>query len=262
MEQYFTNFVSNHLVTKLARKDLALNDKISALGESHSILSKDIFRVGFTRSTIQLVDSVVSSMLDTVERIPKVNVLFTNILNSKTGFSYQHAQMCCAVSCACVKQTPLKKDDEVFSKLAFASFFQNVSLISHEKLALLHSQSGLDEAGLEEELREKVLRHPLESGDIVKQYKDIPFGTEFLIRHHHGRFEGVGFSSDMKGLPELSRIFAVSTHLAHLLVDSKEGASQERGSLVADMRKHYSNEAAQPSMRLLEKTLSKETSSL
>lgn len=259
MEHYFTNFVSNHLVTELERKDLSAGERMRVMGEGHSIVSKDVFRFGFTTATIQLVESVLSSMMETVERIPKVNVLFAEVVNSKTGFLYQHAQMCCAVACACVRRTPLKDDGGVFGKLSFASFFQNVSLVEHEELARVTSQKALDGSGAGEELREKVLRHPLESGDLVKKYKDIPFGTDSLIRHHHGSPDGVGFSSDIGRLPELSRIFVLSSDLAHrFLAHGKGRPKGDRTSLIAAMRRRYSKTDARAAMRALEGVFSKE----
>ena len=202
-EKYFTNFISNHLVSQLEQKGRGEDAKIKIIGESYNIAVKEIKRLGLTTATIQLTESIIVSMMETVERIPKMNNFLLKIVNSSSKYIYQHAHMTCAIASSCVRDSLARGEDkDIFQRIALASFFQNISLSDDEELARIHDQESLEKTPLEKEQEQQVLRHALESSEFVKDYENLPRGVDLLIRTHHGASDGVGFSNDLKKLPE------------------------------------------------------------
>ena len=112
MEKYFTNFISNHLVSKLEKTHQKEQKKLTLIGESYHLAIQEIRRIGLTTATTQLTESIINAMIETVEKNPKLNTFFTKIVNSTSGFMYQHAHMCSALTTSCVKETNLPKDDK------------------------------------------------------------------------------------------------------------------------------------------------------
>lgn len=260
MERYFTGFVSTKIVSKLEDESLSYREKLDIMGNGYYVASREIMRLGFTTATMQLVDTIITTMVDTIKNIPKVNALLLGIVNSKTGFLYRHAHMSCAIATACVQETPIYEDRKVFDKLAFAAFFQNVSLIEDEELARISSQEELEGKNLGDDDAEKVLRHALRSCETIQTFKKVSPGADVLVKHHHGSFEGVGFLTDMENLPELSRIFVISSDFAHKFLSYTDEGKRSGGKLVPIMtllKGSYSGPRAKGTFHLLDKAMDK-----
>ena len=261
MERYFTGFVSNNIVAKLENKSIPHREKLNIMGNGYDIATREIMRIGLTTATMQLVDSVLVTMVETIQSIPKVNALLLGIVNSRTGFLYQHAHMSCTIATACIQETPMYEAGKVLDKLAFASFFQNISLVDDEELAKISSQEELDEGeASSEEDRDKVLKHALRSCETVQTFRKVSPGADVLVKHHHGSFEGVGFLTDVENLPELSRIFVISSDFSHKFLSYADGGNRVGGKLIPIMtllKKNYSGPRAKGTFHLLDKAMDK-----
>ena len=222
MELNYTNFISNALVTKLNNPELTEPEQFKVMEESYDMATKKILELGFSSATVQLAESVIAGMVHTVEKIPRMNNFLLQIVNNSSGFIYQHAHMTCAVASSCIQETEFSKDKDIFSKISFASFFQNVLLSEDSNLAKISSEEELKKFRLDKDSQEKVLRHPLDAFNLVQQYGDVPRGADLLIKHHHGSLDGIGFSINIGRLPELSRIFVVASDFVHQFFSIKE----------------------------------------
>ena len=256
MEKYFTNFISNHLVAQLAILHQKENEKLALLGESYHVAIKEITRLGLTTATIQLTEAIITTMIETIEKTPKINNFLVKIVNSPSGFLYQHAHMCCTIALSCAKEASLHKEDKsIFQKIAFASFFQNISLVEHEDLAKIYDEQDFEHKQLTSKEKEKILHHALESQQFIQEYKDIPYGTDILIKHHHGHPDGIGLTHNISQLPNLSRIFALSTRFIHIMLFYKEKNIYQ--PILSILKKQYPDVSALSTLKLLEKVLQK-----
>ena len=261
MSHNYSNFISNHFVSKLATKDLGEKEKMALLGEGHYIVTQEILKGGFTTATVQMTEALITSMLKTVVSIPHLNKLLLKVLKTDSGFIYQISHITCAISAACIQESSMPRDKSLFKKIAFASFFQDISLANNEKLAEIGSMQELEEGNFDESTQKKVISHAFENSKFVKQYPDIPYGADTLIKHHHGAIDGTGFSTDIAKLPEQSRILAVSSDFARLFLRFLDGGGHDDenkdNNILEALHKKYSSPGAMPTLRLLDKVIHK-----
>ena len=245
MKVNYTNFISNALVTKLNNPDIKGDNKLKLIGESYEIATQEIITSGFNSATGQLTESIVSSMSETVQKIPRMNNFLLKVINGHPGFIYQHAHMCCAIATSCIQETSTSSDKNILQAISFASFFQNIALHEFGDLAKISTDEEF--AKLNSDSQEKVKNHALESFKFIQQYKDIPRGADLLIKHHHGSFEGIGLVTDISKLPQLSRIFTISADFVHHFLHLKEKAEagEESSKPVIDvLEDKYTNAAS------------------
>ena len=257
MAHNYSNFISNHFVSKLSDKNIDEQERIFLIGEGHYIVTQEILKGGFSPAVVQLTETLITALVETVEYIPQMKQLLLKVINAKSGFLYQHSHICCAISAACIQESSIPKDKKLLQKVAFASFFQDISLADDEALADIASEQELLERPVSERSQHKVLHHALDNSEFVKQYKGHPYGADILIKHHHGSPEGMGFSTDIGRIPELSRIFAVASDFARLFLRFLGEEAGKDINIIAAMKNKYSSAGAAPTLRLLDKVIHK-----
>ena len=254
-------FVSRQLSHKITTPPSSYKDKLQLMAKGHDIIHREFTGPHFDEDIIKLTDNIILSMVNSVQHDSQINSLLLKIFNSELGFIYQHAHMSFIIASNCIRETPMYEDSKAFYTLAFASFFQNISLAGHEDLAKIFDEKGLNDMELDEDSRKMVTQHALHSYNIVKEFHDRPRGTELLIKHHHGSTEGIGFmQSNIDRFSELDRIFLISSDFVHYFISYKEKNQREGGKLVPIMyalQKRYSTPRGKSTFHLLDKTLLK-----
>ena len=261
MEKYFSAFISNQFMEKIKDRKLSEQERLVVMSKSYDIVAKKIVDLVIDEFVIKMINSIISTMVQSIENNSHINVLLFNIVNSPIGFIYQHAYMTCAVASACVRETSISKDHKVFQKIAFASCFQNISLSQDENLAKIFNLDDLEERKLNEDSKNLVLHHALESYNLIRNYEQIPLGADTLIKQHHGSLSGVGFlTSDVENFSILSRIFLISSDFVHYFLTYKEKSRAQGGKLLPIMsvlQKKYFSPKAKSTFNLLDRTFMK-----
>ncbi len=247
-EQNFTNYLSNILVSKLENKTLDINEKVGLISASHNIAINEILKVGFNSATIQLTESIIESMMETLDAFKDISPLLRKIINSKGTFNYIHAHMTCAVAVECLKKLE-NLNPKAYKKMAYAAFFKDAYLFHHDNsLQMINSRDLLNnKSKLSQKDYELVIGHALDASELVKKYTDIALGVDELILHHHASKTGIGFHPNhIEELDQESQVFIFSSEFVDKLLYYKEHGGQAT-PIILEMKKNYSG----PKMSLI-----------
>jgi response regulator RpfG family c-di-GMP phosphodiesterase len=251
----FAIMLSNRLVEKIESPTMDVTTKIQLMGESYDIAVREITKLGFNSETVQLTDTIIQNMIKNFERNPEMSGLLHKVINSKTGLLYQKSHMISVVASDVVKN--LKIDDKgAHDKLAFAAFFHDISLSEYDDLTQINSFEELEKAQLTETAWDLVFNHANDAAMIIKNHPDAPTGVDDIIRHHHGAFNGKGFSNSIEKLPDLSKVFIIAHNFVLELIKFKELGGEPK-PITEELFKRYPSPEAAIIIRALEKTLKK-----
>ncbi len=251
----FAIFLSNRLVDKIESPQLNETQKIQIMGESYDIATKEIIKLGFNSETIQLTDTIIDNMVKNFEKSPEMSGLLHKVINSKTGLIYQRSHMTSVVACEVIRN--LKLNDHLANeKIAFAAFFHDIMLTDRDELTKINSFEELEKAQLSEADWDLVFNHANEASLLIKNHPEAPIGADEIIRHHHGAFNGKGFSNAIEKLPDLSKIFIIAHHFVMELIKFKENGGEPK-PITEELFKRYPSPDIAIIIKALEKTLKK-----
>lgn len=251
----FAIYLSNRLVDKIEAPGIEDAHKIQIMGESFDIASKEIVTLGFTSETIQLTDTIIENMIKNFQKSPEMSGLLHKVINSRTGSLYQKSHMTSVVASEMVKNLKFA-DPNAFEKIAFAAFFHDIMMTDREDLAKINSFEELEKAHLSEQDWDLVFNHANEASQLIKNHPEAPVGADEIIRHHHGAFNGKGFSNAIEKLPDLSKIFIIAHHFVLELVKFKETGGEPR-PVTEELFRRYPSPDAAIIIKSLERTLKK-----
>lgn len=254
----FATFLSNKLINRIESAENNLLLKIELMGEAYYIATREILQLGFNREIVQLSDMIIENMIKSFEKSPEMSGLLHKVINSKSGLLYQRSYMIAVVACEMMKNLGAESETSK-EKLAFAAFFHDILLTEHEALSKINSMEELEKGKLSEKDWDIVFNHANDAAQLIHTHPESPMGAELIIRHHHGAFNGKGFSNDIENLPELSRIFIVAHHFVLELMKFKEQGGQPR-PITEELHKRYPSKNMSVIIRALEATLKKKKS--
>jgi hypothetical protein len=252
----FTNFMSDHLLEKLELENLKTEEQIEIMAKSYDIALDQIHKLGFTSATIQLTDAIVDNMIKSSKLSPEMSGMLHKIINSENSSLYLHAHMTSIVACECLKNLGHDRDD-LYKKLAYASFFKDLVLVDKPELAKINSQEDLESAEISDQEYDLVFNHALESATLIKSHPEAPVDVDTIIKAHHGAINGKGFSTTSGSkLSSLARIFVVSCDFVEQLLFYKEQGGAPK-PIIDELRSKYTGPEMEVVIKALAKTLKK-----
>lgn len=255
MRENFTNFVSNFLVEQLeSTYQGPLDKQLEHISKSYDVATKEIVKIGFNTATIQLTESVLESMTKTIENSPEMGPLLRKVLNSKTGYMYQHCHMTSIVASE-ILNTLGAGTKENHLKMAFAGFFHDISFVHNEDLAKITSYEELEKAELNEQDWDLVFNHALEASILVGRHPDVPKGVVEIIRNHHGAMNGKGFTiTEPEKLSGMDKIFFIACEFVKQLLAYKESGGKP-APIIDSLFERYTDPEMVKVIKALELTL-------
>lgn len=253
--QNFTNFISDHLSQKLEENNFKnIESKIEVISQSYDIALKEIKSLGFNSATIQLTDSIVKGMISASKDLPEVNNVLHKVINSKSGYLYQHGHMTSIVANEIAKNLCI--DHELVTlRLAYASFFKDIAFVDNEDLAKISTFQDLELSSISEEDWELVFNHALEGALLIRKHPEAPIDVDTIIKNHHGTTNGKGFSTNnIEKLPQESKIFIIACEFVRKLLEFKEKGGKPH-PIVDELYKTYSSPDMIRIIKALEQTL-------
>lgn len=213
----FTNHVSKELVAKLSDDSLSQTERIAVTSASYDYSVDQLRKIGMSTNTVPVVEAVVDSMLKTVndagDSKAKIFDLLKDLLSDSNSYAYKHVHMTSVISSCLIKASEWGNEEQV-RKLAFVSFFHDITLTSEEMLKV-HSRKELIESQLSDADKKIVENHALHASEMVLEYPDLPLGAESIIKQHHGSPTGQGFVKNVTGaVSPLAATFLVAEEFA------------------------------------------------
>lgn len=258
VQKNFTNFLSDQLVKMLEVGFDEIDEQIEAVGDSYNVATKEILKLGFTSATVQLTDSIVENMVEIFDKTSEMSTLLHKIINSKSGYLYQHCHMTSVVSSECIKNLGIetKADHE---KLAYAAFFKDISFVENENLAKITTYEELEESEVSEEDWDLIFNHALEASVLITKHPEAPIGVGDIVKHHHGAMNGKGFSTaNVSKLTALQQIFLISSEFVKELMAYREKGGKPT-PIIDELYQKYPTPDMVTVIKALEQTLKRKS---
>jgi len=201
-------------------ENVSLEDSLTAMQAVFHVVHSAFETDGFTPQIQKMTMASVSLALATIHKNPKLSDLVKRLDSNRDSYISWHST---ALAFLCCKFATMLgwESDSTFYKLALASIIHDLALPS-DHLARIQSLSQLEAAGLTLEERELVLRHPLEAGELVNCFEEIPGEVAFIVEQHHERQDGTGFPRgvDHNDVSPISALFIISLDIVSYMYDS------------------------------------------
>jgi hypothetical protein len=212
------NFVCSRLSDMMDDDEMKLPRRIKMASHAFIVVSHQVRNVGLTPATIQLAQAISDTLVYSVNQIPHYQVALDEMLDLHCHYSYQLFHLASILSYDVIRRMEWGTQDH-HERLTFASLFANVTL-SYEQWSQIRTQEVLENAtDLTEEHKQKIIRHALAASEILKKSKDIPQGSELIVKYHHGSPDGIGFAQKVnETFSPLANIYVIAEEVAHFII--------------------------------------------
>lgn len=251
-EQYFINFVSNHLIKKL-EGNLEAEERIVVTGTSYDLINNQITHIGnLDEATSDLSDQSILSMVQSVQESPTLNKLLGFLFTSKISYAYQRCHMVSVICHYILSKLEINKP-QYLETLSFVSFFSDITLKTRTQIEI-NSQTDLDNADLDDEDKLAVLYHARDAAKIIKEHHTAPQGIEQIILETHGNPNGIGFNDNPpEEIHNLSKIFIVADSFVKKLLNPSK--YKEKKEILAELYVTCQNPGYQKIIKVLEQKI-------
>jgi response regulator RpfG family c-di-GMP phosphodiesterase len=257
--EQFTIYLSNHLISKLEGIEQVgdLAEKIEIISDSYGVAINHINEIGLTRSTIQLTDSIVSTMGKTFEYHPQISSHLQNVLISKGSKLFQYYHMISIIASESLKVLG-NTNLNYLQSLTYAAFFHDLALTEFPDLTKISNSEELEFLKNEQmDQYELVNLHAKVSADLIKNQQGFGEFTAQIVREHHGSITGIGFPYPPdKSLHPLSRLFIIVEEFVRHLFRYQEAGGAPK-PVIEILKEKYPEEEFKVSLSALNKLLIK-----
>jgi len=247
--QYFTNFVTNELVSKLENDDLSLEERILTTSYAHEIVRERLQQLEIDQASIELSETSINSMVKSVRNSPEVVNLLKMLFSNKVSYAYQHAHLL-ALICHYILSKQSWYKNEHLNILSFVSFFADATLKTIPQMRI-SSLSELEKADLTEEEKEQVMYHARDAVNLLNLHPDATDYIKTVLLQSHGTINGVGFADDPpEELHPLSKVFIIADQFVKILLNPELPSTKKE--ILALMQRKYSGNSYHKIMKALE----------
>ena len=160
----------------------------------------------FNKNRVETYSSILDDLKNDIEEkdielVTSIKTLIS-VINAKDRYTYGHSERVVLYSKLLAEKLCLSREDK--TNLIQGSFMHDIGKINISKEILLKKMP------LTKEEWEILKSHPEEGIEIIKPVKSLEKIIP-IIKHHHERFDGTGYPSNLKGeeIPYLSRVLSV-----------------------------------------------------
>jgi HD-GYP domain-containing protein (c-di-GMP phosphodiesterase class II) len=247
--QYFTTFVTNHLVEKLEREDLTLEERILTTANAHEIVRESIQQMGLDQSSVDLSDASINSMIKSVKNSPEVANLLKFLFSNKVSFAYQHCHLL-ALLCHYVLSKQVWYKQEHLHILSFASFFSDVTLKSTQQMQIACMRD-MAESNLTDEEKRQVMNHAADATKILEGHPEANDFIRTVLLQSHGKVDGIGLENNpSEELHPLSKIFIVADNFVKTLLNPAHPSTKK--DILPLLSARFTNPSYQKIIKALE----------
>jgi hypothetical protein len=216
--QSFTTFVTNHIVQRLERDDLTLEERILTTANAHEIVKDTVKKMGLDLTAIELSDASINSMIKSVKNSPRVVNLLKMLFSNKVSYGYQHSHLLALMCHYILSKQSWYREDHLYT-LSFVSFFSDITLESNQQMQI-GTMKDLLEANITDEEKRAVINHAY---DAIKTLVTHPEANDYIrtvLTQSHGRCDGVGLEDNPgEDLHPLSKVFIIADSFIKVMLN-------------------------------------------
>jgi hypothetical protein len=247
--QFFTTFVTNHLVEKLERDDLTLEDRILTTANAHEIVRDSIQQMGIDQAVMELSDASINSMVRSVKYSPEISNLLKLLFSNKVSYAYQQSHLL-ALMCHYVLSKQSWYKPEHLEILSFISFFADVTLKSNQQMQI-SSLKDLAESSLTDDEKLQVIHHAADAVRILEEHPGSNAYLKTVLLQSHGKKDGIGFEENpSEDLHPLSKVFIIADCFIKTLLNPSLPSSKKE--ILPLLSARFTNPSYQKIIKALE----------
>lgn len=209
----FKVYFSNRMIAQLQNEDLNEAYKVEVNSYIATVVRENVLNVGFDPITVEMTTACISSMLETVRSVPKLQELFDVVGLSESSYSFKLSLLTAATAHHMLLQLPWSKNEHR-KKVTYAAFFKDI-VLSDERLMKIRSLDQLETTLFSKEEKSLVHKHAFLSSVLIKHFEEMPAGVETLIKEHHGDKQGMTLKREPDAeICPLSRLLMIAEEFA------------------------------------------------
>lgn len=246
-QERFTTFFSNSLIDNMEKEfnddKTTIGRRVEIAGEAYDHAMAQLNEVGFNQSTINLADSIITGIEQNCDKVPKVGVLLSKILSSKSSLLYQKAHITSSIAIEALKSFIVNDPEKLNNSiriLTCAAFFNDIGLIENEELSVISNKEELDILDPSEDELKLINNHAAAASKIVSEFPENTVELQTIIKEHHGHIDGTELcSSPANEISGLSKIFVIAEDFARHILHYKEDKTSAPTSITSALYDKY-----------------------
>lgn len=216
------NSISEEIITKLDSGELSLEEKLVFSDKMIGNLGKKLMKQGFDPETIVMAKNLVHSVSKVAQKDTKISRLMDRLLSSEASYRYKNVQLVTYFGIRIIKGSDWGSP-QLEEKFIFAATLHDITL-TKDSWCRIHSHEQLNEADLDDEVKEKILNHAADAAKLIGTIPKAPMGAETIISKHHGSLSGKGFAEYAStSMTPIELAFYVSEEYSRIILSMPDG---------------------------------------
>ncbi|MBF0205946.1 MAG: hypothetical protein HQK53_03570 [Oligoflexia bacterium] len=209
----FINQISGIIVSQLENGDLSNSDRMELTEQGADLVYNQIFENKSASEEVVKISKVCASSINKIIKdTPQFSSILSTLLHNKTKYVYLHSILASYIASELIKKMPWGTDEHA-EKISFVLFFHDIYLspIFDKHPEIMTEEELYFNPTLSGDEKEIVLNHARMAAELVSSFKQIPIGSDIIIKQHHGTTSGVGFATEYKDdISPLAKVIVIA----------------------------------------------------
>jgi hypothetical protein len=250
--QKFTSVV-NGKFKALLNSD-KLNDK--SKDEISKYVLVQLSSTGFSEANLSLATNSIKKQTERILNSDSKLDLLAKVYNSQLGFRFQRNYMISIIGSLIVKNSDWA-DSKLSESINMASYIHDMFLETEDEMNIT-SDYELDQFTKDNEKKIRIKNHALQASEKAALIDKIPADVVKIVRQHHGRNSGSGYSTELSSeIVKLSILFIVAEEVALAILKSPREKINLLGIFKEIIKKYNDNENVSKCLSALSKSFEK-----
>jgi hypothetical protein len=184
-----TRSLSNQLLSALLKPSTSPLDRYKAQGSAHHYLHDFALTLNFDQSTIELVEELVATMVETTKTNNSTAELIKLVVLQKESMHFQGFYLTNLLNYYLLRCTDQLTTTKV-EHLTYATLFCDLHLTGDQFLITSKDQIQSNPSG---QVQENLRQHAFKNSEYIRSYPDIAPEIIKLVREHHGDEVGMDY---------------------------------------------------------------------
>ncbi|MBF0362904.1 MAG: hypothetical protein HQK49_17930 [Oligoflexia bacterium] len=209
----FINLASSSLITQLESQVVSTSERVDLAEQGLELITSEIFENKVaSEEVIKISKLCVNSVQQVIKESTRFNDLLSNLLKNKTKYVYLHSVLASYVSAEMLKHISWGTDEQS-EKISFVLFYHDIFLM---QIFDAHPEIQTEDElyfnkSLNDKEKDVLINHARMAAEVICSFKQIPIGSDVIIKQHHGTTTGMGFAAEFKDdISPLSKIMIIA----------------------------------------------------
>ncbi|MBF0300578.1 MAG: hypothetical protein HQK51_17825 [Oligoflexia bacterium] len=227
----FINNASSSLITQMESQNVSTSERIDLVEQGLELITGEIFEnKGVSEEVIKISKLCINSVQQVIRETNRFNELLNNLLKNKTKYVYLHSVLAAYVSTEMLKHISWGSDEQA-EKISFVLFYHDIFLmqIFDAHPDIITEDELYFNKSLSEKERDVLINHARMAGEVICSFKQIPIGSDVIIKQHHGTSNGMGFAAEFKDdISPLSKIMIIAEEFVIDILKARNKKDKEK----------------------------------